>query len=111
MAASLAPSPFSTRAEQADYQRHFGHAWALTTVAEATLERIGRDPGELTLACLIHLSMDSDADRALQTVREHLSQRYTGGPYPNPKIDRLIVRIDPERVTGFESGQPWDVTG
>jgi hypothetical protein len=41
---------------------------------------------------------------------EHLSQRYTGGPYRNPKVDRLIVRIDPERVTGFESGTPWDVT-
>jgi PPOX class probable F420-dependent enzyme len=42
---------------------------------------------------------------------ERLSQRYTGGPYRNPKVDRLIVRIDPERVTGGESGQPWDVTG
>jgi len=42
---------------------------------------------------------------------ERLSQRYTGGPYRNPKVDRLIVRIDPERVTGMESGQPWDVTG
>ncbi len=42
---------------------------------------------------------------------EHLSQRYLGGPYRNPKVDRLIVRIAPERVTGYESGQPWDVTG
>ena len=42
---------------------------------------------------------------------ERLSQRYTGGPYRNPKVDRMIVRIDPERVTGFENGQPWDVTG
>ena len=42
---------------------------------------------------------------------EHLSQRYTGGPYPNPKIDRLILRISPERITGMESGQPWDVPG
>jgi PPOX class probable F420-dependent enzyme len=42
---------------------------------------------------------------------EHLSQRYTGGPYRNPKVERMIIRIDPERVTGFESGQPWDVTG
>jgi len=41
---------------------------------------------------------------------ERLSQRYTGGPYRNPKVDRLIVRIDPERVTGMESGQHWDVT-
>ena len=41
---------------------------------------------------------------------EHLSQRYTGGPYRNPKIDRLIVRIEPERVTGGENRQPWDVS-
>jgi PPOX class probable F420-dependent enzyme len=40
---------------------------------------------------------------------DRLAQRYTGGLYRNPKIDRLIVRIDPDRVTGFESGQPWDV--
>jgi len=41
---------------------------------------------------------------------EHLSHRYTGGPYRNPKIDRLIIKIDPERVTGGENRQPWDVT-
>jgi PPOX class probable F420-dependent enzyme len=42
---------------------------------------------------------------------EHLSQRYTGGPYRNPKVDRLIIRVNPERVAGYESGQPWDVSG
>jgi len=41
---------------------------------------------------------------------EHLSQRYTGGPYPAPKVDRLILRFNPERVTGSERMQPWDVT-
>ena len=41
---------------------------------------------------------------------EHLSQRYLGGPYRNPKIDRLIIRIEPERISGMESGQPWDVS-
>ncbi len=40
---------------------------------------------------------------------EQLSQRYTGRPYPAPKVDRLIVRIDIERVTGGENRQPWDV--
>jgi PPOX class probable F420-dependent enzyme len=42
---------------------------------------------------------------------ERLSQRYFGRPYPNPKVDRLIIRLEPLRVTGMESGQPWDVTG
>jgi PPOX class probable F420-dependent enzyme len=53
------------------------------------------------------------ADETTQAADEHierLSQRYTGGPYRNPKIDRLIVRIDPERVTGREARQPWDVS-
>jgi hypothetical protein len=40
---------------------------------------------------------------------EHLSQRYFGRPYPNPKVDRLIVRLEPIRVTGGENRQPWDV--
>ena len=41
---------------------------------------------------------------------ERLAQRYTGGPYRNPKIERMIIRIEPIRVRGMESGQPWDVT-
>jgi PPOX class probable F420-dependent enzyme len=52
---------------------------------------------------------DSTVEGADQHI-ERLSQRYTGGPYRNPKVDRLIVRIDPERVTGYESGIPWDMT-
>jgi PPOX class probable F420-dependent enzyme len=42
---------------------------------------------------------------------DHLSQRYTGGPYRNPKVERMIIRIDPERVTGTDNWQPWDVSG
>jgi PPOX class probable F420-dependent enzyme len=41
---------------------------------------------------------------------ETLSQRYTGGPYRNPKIDRLIVRVAPERVMGGENRVEWDVS-
>jgi PPOX class probable F420-dependent enzyme len=40
---------------------------------------------------------------------EHLSQRYFGGSYPGPTTDRLVVRIDIQRVTGSEGRQPWDV--
>jgi 3-hydroxy-9,10-secoandrosta-1,3,5(10)-triene-9,17-dione monooxygenase len=35
--------PFAPRAEVAEYQRHFGEAWALISMASATLERIGSD--------------------------------------------------------------------
>jgi len=41
---------------------------------------------------------------------DHLSQRYLGRPYANPKVERMIVRLDVERVTGGENRQPWDVT-
>ncbi len=41
---------------------------------------------------------------------ERLSQRYVGGPYRNPKVNRLIIRIEPLRVRGHEAGQPWDVS-
>jgi PPOX class probable F420-dependent enzyme len=41
---------------------------------------------------------------------EHLSQRYLSAPYRNPKVERMIVRIAPERVTGMETGRPWDVS-
>ena len=41
---------------------------------------------------------------------ERLSRRYFGRPYANPKVDRLIIRLEPLRVTGMDSGQPWDVT-
>ena len=54
------------------------------------------------------------ADSTTEGADDHidrLAQRYQGGPYRNPKVDRLIIRIDPERVTGHESGQPWDVSG
>jgi PPOX class probable F420-dependent enzyme len=41
---------------------------------------------------------------------DHLSQRYFGRPYAADKTGRLIVRVDPERVTGAENQKPWDVT-
>ena len=41
----------------------------------------------------------------------HLSHRYNDGrDYPGPRTDRLIVRLEPTRVTGGESRQPWDVS-
>jgi 3-hydroxy-9,10-secoandrosta-1,3,5(10)-triene-9,17-dione monooxygenase len=35
--------PFSPRSEVPEYQRPFGDAWALTAMAEASLQRVGRD--------------------------------------------------------------------
>jgi PPOX class probable F420-dependent enzyme len=41
---------------------------------------------------------------------DHLSMRYNGRPYPAPKVERMIVRLTPERVTGGENRQPWEVS-
>jgi pyridoxamine 5'-phosphate oxidase-like protein len=38
---------------------------------------------------------------------DRLSQRYLGFNYRNPKIDRLIVKLEPTHVSGFNNGKPW----
>jgi PPOX class probable F420-dependent enzyme len=53
--------------------------------------------------------LDSTKDGADDHI-DRLAQRYFGGPYPNEKVDRLIVRLEPTRVTGGDQRQPWDVT-
>jgi PPOX class probable F420-dependent enzyme len=53
--------------------------------------------------------VDSTRDGADDHI-DRLSQRYFGGPYPNQKVDRLIIRLEPTRVTGGDMRQPWDVT-
>ena len=38
---------------------------------------------------------------------DRLSERYLGVPYRNPKVDRLIVKLEPLHVSGFNVGKPW----
>jgi hypothetical protein len=38
-----------------------------------------------------------------------LSLRYLGRPYGRSTADRLLIVVEPERVTGYGAGQPWDV--
>jgi PPOX class probable F420-dependent enzyme len=101
------------------YEYRAGQIWLNGGPNRDWVKHLQRDP-RLTLLVLDPKNMfrhaqiqgrlaDSTAEGADDHI-EHLAQRYLGGPYPNPKVDRLILRIDPERVTGFENGQPWDVT-
>jgi PPOX class probable F420-dependent enzyme len=53
--------------------------------------------------------LDSTSDAADDHI-DRLSQRYFGGPYPNDKTGRLIIRLEPVRVTGGDMRQPWDIT-
>jgi PPOX class probable F420-dependent enzyme len=53
--------------------------------------------------------VDTTTDGADEHI-DRLAQRYFGTPYPAPKVDRLIIRIEPLRVTGGDNRQPWDVT-
>ncbi|GAC1322379.1 MAG: PPOX class F420-dependent oxidoreductase [Chloroflexota bacterium] len=41
---------------------------------------------------------------------DRLSHRYVGVAYQAEKTNRIIVRVSPERVTGGENQQPWDVS-
>ena len=50
-------------------------------------------------------------DLMSDVIAETCRRLSTHNPTARAKIDRLIVRIAPERVTGMESGRPWDVTG
>jgi PPOX class probable F420-dependent enzyme len=101
------------------YEYRDGQMWLNGGPQRGWFKHLERDP-RLTLQILDPKNMfrwvqiqgrlaASTADGADEHI-ERLSQRYTGAPYRNPKVDRLIVRIDPERVMGFESGTPWDIT-
>jgi PPOX class probable F420-dependent enzyme len=102
------------------YEYRDGQIWVNGGPKRGWVKHMERDP-RVTLFVLDPKNMfrwaqiqgrlvDTSAEGADDHI-ERLSQRYTGGPYRNPNVDRLIVRIAPKRVTGFESGQPWDVTG
>jgi PPOX class probable F420-dependent enzyme len=101
------------------YEYRDGQIWLNGGPQRAWFKHLRRDP-RVTLLVLDPKNMfrhveiqgrlvDSTTEGADDHI-EHLAQRYLGGPYRNPKIDRLIIRIDPERVTGHESGQSWDIS-
>ena len=102
------------------FEFHDGQCWLNGGPKRDWVKHLRRDP-RLTLFLLDPKNMfrwaqiqgrliDTSAEGADDHI-EKLSQRYTGGPYRMPKVDRLIIRIAPERITGHESGTPWDVTG
>jgi PPOX class probable F420-dependent enzyme len=69
-----------------------------------------RDPSTAFRWAQIQGMLESTSFDGADAHIDRLSERYTGGPYRFPKIERMIIRIDPYRVTGGENGQPWDVT-
>ena len=109
----------SVQLNPAWYEYRDGHFWLNGGPDRGWVKHMHRDP-RVTLLLLDPKNMfrwaqvqGQLAETTAEGADDHidrLAQRYTGGPYRNPKIDRLIVRIVPERVTGGENGQPWDVT-
>jgi 3-hydroxy-9,10-secoandrosta-1,3,5(10)-triene-9,17-dione monooxygenase len=64
--------PFSPRAAQADYQRHFGRAWAQVAVAEATMDRIGREYMEFARQEVeAGIPFDDRRDAQLKLLEQH----------------------------------------
>jgi PPOX class probable F420-dependent enzyme len=100
------------------YEYRDGEIWLNGGPARDWLRHMQRDP-RVTLLVVDPKNMFRWAQiqgRLVGTTAEgaddhidRLSQRYFGGSYTNPKIDRLIVRIAPERITGGENRQGWDV--
>lgn len=66
------------------------------------------DPGNMFRWAQIQGTLAGTSTEGADEHIERLSMRYTGGAYQNPKIDRLIIKIDPYRVKGGENRQPWD---
>jgi PPOX class probable F420-dependent enzyme len=101
------------------YEYRDGQIWLNGGPSRGWVKHLKRDP-RITLCVLdpqnrgrwaqIQARLASTDVEGADDHIEHLSQRYVGGPYPAPKVDRLILRFDPERVTGGEAMQPWDVT-
>jgi general stress protein 26 len=101
------------------YEFRDGNIWLNGGPARDWVHHLQRDP-RVTLLVVDPKNMfrwaqiqgrliDSTAEGADDHI-ERLAQRYFGGPYPSPKVDRLIVRIAPERISGGDTRQPWDVT-
>jgi 3-hydroxy-9,10-secoandrosta-1,3,5(10)-triene-9,17-dione monooxygenase len=69
----LAYPPFSPRSAVPEYQRQFGEAWALTAMAEATLQRVGRDYMEFARRAVEYGEPFSDQrDRQLQLLEQYV---------------------------------------
>ncbi len=71
----LAYPPFSPRSTVPEYQRQFGEAWALVAMAEATLERVGRDYMEFAEREVRTGEPFSDQlDRQLQLLEQYVTK-------------------------------------
>jgi 3-hydroxy-9,10-secoandrosta-1,3,5(10)-triene-9,17-dione monooxygenase len=112
--------PFSTRAEQADYQRHFGNAWGLVAVASATVDRVGREYMEFAHQEVEQgIPFDDRRDAQLKLLEQHAtllaadavdlmfrtagtSATRTGSPLQRSFRDMAMIRT--HRAAQIDSG-------
>jgi PPOX class probable F420-dependent enzyme len=102
-----------------EYRPEEGMIWLNGGPKRAWFQHLKRDP-RISLQLVDPKNMFRQAliegrlvDTTFDGADDHidrLSQRYLGGPYRNPKVERMIVRIMPERISGYEGGTPWDVS-
>ena len=102
------------------YEYRDGHIWLNGGPTRDWLRHVQRENGRATLLVLDPKNMFRWAQiqaRLVDTAKEgaddhidRLAHRYQGGAYRNPKIDRLISRLEPLRISGYEGGKPWDVS-
>lgn len=65
------------------------------------------DPKNMWRHAVIHARLVKATTDGADDHIDRLSQRYLGVPYRNQKIDRLIVKLEPMSVSGFNAGKPW----
>jgi PPOX class probable F420-dependent enzyme len=83
--------------------------WVRHLQRDARITLLVVDPKNMFRWVQIHGRLLNTTAEGADDHIDRLAQRYFGGPYPNPKIDRLIVRIEPEQIRGGEMREPWDV--
>ena len=86
----------------------------------AWLRHAKRDGGRLTLLLIDPKNMWRWAQIQGRIARaategadahiDRMSMRYLGTPYKNPKADRIIIEIEPLRVTGYGPEGAWDLS-
>lgn len=81
--------------------------WVQRAKATGRLALIFIDPKNMWRHALIQCRLVETTTAGADDHIDRLSERYLGVPYRNPKVDRLIVKIEPLRVSGFNAGRPW----
>ena len=81
--------------------------WAQRARRTGRLSLFFLDPKNMWRHALIQCRVIEMTTEGADAHIDRLSIRYLGVPYRNPKVDRLIVRLEPTFVSGVNDRKPW----